>query len=86
MNEAMVGHASRMMEVIDDLVELAAGDQYRCSCGQYGPKVPKLGLKEATEIAKLMMQAAKDRDDVASTMISVTVVGGVQIVPNRPAS
>ena len=45
-DDAMVGHVEKMSEIIAQLVE-AAGEQYRCSRGLYGPKVPKLKLRSA---------------------------------------
>ena len=50
-DDAMVGHVEKMSAIIADLVEQAGGEQYRCAnCGALGPKVPKLKLKEATEV------------------------------------
>ena len=57
-DDAMVGHVEKMSDIIADLVEQAAGEQHRCTnCGAMGPKVPKLKLKEATEVAAILMRA-----------------------------
>ncbi len=57
-DDAMVGHVEKMSDIIADLVEQAGGEQHRCAnCGAMGPKVPKLKLKEATEVAAILMRA-----------------------------
>ncbi len=39
-DDAMVGHAEKMVAIIAQLAEEARGEQYRCSeCGCFGPKV-----------------------------------------------
>ncbi len=39
-DDAMVGHVEKMSKVIEQLVEEAGGEQYRCpQCGSFGPKV-----------------------------------------------
>ncbi len=39
-DDAMVGHVEKMSKIIEQLVEEAGGEQYRClQCGSFGPKV-----------------------------------------------
>ncbi len=39
-DDAMVGHVEKMSEIIEQLVEEAGAEQYRCpQCGSFGPKV-----------------------------------------------
>ena len=39
-DDAMVGHVEKMSDIIEQLVEEAGGEQYRCpQCGSFGPKV-----------------------------------------------
>ncbi len=71
-DDAMVGHVEKMSDIIAELVEQASGEQYRCTCGVLGPKVPKLKLKEATEVAALMMRSIK-QPDAAATVIPIQV-------------
>jgi len=54
-------------------VEEAGGEQYRCPCGLFGPKVPKLGLKEAADVQRLLMQAVKATVE-AATVIPIQVI------------
>ncbi len=78
----MVGHVEKMSEIIAQLVEEAAGEQYRCSCGLYGPKVPKLKLKEAADVAAILMKSVKQPAEAATIIsIQVNVVAGGPIVP-----
>ena len=49
--DAVVGHVEKLSTIIGHLVEQAGGKQYRCTCGVLGPKVPKLGLKDAARRA-----------------------------------
>ncbi len=81
--DAMVGHVERMNEIIGRLMEEAEkGEQWRCSCGLFGPKVSKLTLKEATEVAAMMMRAVKGPDSVTAVIpIQVNVVAGGPVVP-----
>ena len=64
-DDAVVGHIEKLSKIIGDLVEEATGEQYRCPCGLFGPKVPKLGLKEAADVQRLSMQAVKVRSRTA---------------------
>ena len=84
--DAVTGHVEKLSAIIGDLVEEAGGEQYRCpECGCFGPKMPKLGLKEAADVVRLLMTAVKEPGDVAAVIpIQVNVVGGCQVVPNRP--
>jgi len=85
-DDAMVGHVEHMNEIIGRLMgEAEKGEQWRCSCGQFGPKVSKLTLKEATEVAAMMMRAVKGPDTAVGVGVTVNVVAGVQVVPNLPA-
>jgi hypothetical protein len=84
--EAMVGHVERMNAIIGRLMEEAEkGEQHRCQCGRFGPKVSKLTLKEATEVAATMMRAVKGPDTVTTVVpIQVNVVAGGPVTPNLP--
>ncbi len=83
-DDAMVGHVEKMSAIIADLVEQAGGEQYRCAnCGAMGPKVPKLKLKEATEVAAVLMRAVKSPSEAATVIpIQVNVYSGGPLVPN----
>ncbi len=89
-DDAMVGHVEKLSEIIGQLVRDAGGEQYRCSCGLLGPKVPKLKLKEATEVAAIMMRAVKPPGETATVIpIQINVHSGGPLVPgqivaNRP--
>ena len=84
-DDAMVGHVEKMSEIIGDLVEQAAGEQHRCaSCGAYGPKVPRLKLKEATEVAAILMRAVKQPDTAVTVIpIQINVHAGGPLVPGQ---
>ncbi len=83
--DAMVGHVERMNEIIGRLMEEAEkGEQWRCSCGQFGPKVPKLGLKDAADVVRLLMAAVKEPGEAVTVIpIQVNVVAGGPIIPYR---
>ena len=84
--DAVVGHVEKLSTIIGHLVEEAGGQQYRCpECGCFGPKVPKLGLKDAADVLRLL-KVAITRPGEASTVIPITVqvVAGGPIVPYRP--
>ncbi len=82
-DDAMVGHVEKMSKIIEQLVEDAGGEQYRCTCGVLGPKVPKLKLKEATEVAAILMKSVKQPSDAATVIpIQVIVQSGGPLVPN----
>ena len=84
-DDAMLGHVEKMSEIIGQLVEDAGGEQYRCACGLFGPKVPKLGLKETADVQRLLMQAVKETVEAATVIpIQVNVVAGGPVVPYRP--
>ncbi len=83
-DDAMVGHVEKMSEIIGQLVRDAGGEQYRCSCGLLGPKVPKLKLKEATEVAAIMMRAVKPPGEAATVIpIQVNVHAGGPLLPGQ---
>ncbi len=80
----MVGHVEKMSAIIAQLVEQAGGEQYRCTCGLLGPKVPKLKLKEATEVAAILMRAVKQPDTAATIVpIQINVHAGGPLVPGH---
>ena len=85
-DDAMVGHVEKMSDIIADLVTQAAGEQHRCAnCGALGPKVPKLKLKEATEVAAILMRAVKQPDTTATVIpIQINVHAGGPLVPGIP--
>ncbi len=79
----MVGHVEKLSTIIGHLVEEASGEQYRCpECGCFGPKVPKLGLKEAADVLRLL-KAAITRPGEAATVIPIQVIvaAGGPVVP-----
>ncbi len=83
-DDAMVGHVEKMSKVIEQLVEEAGGEQYRCTCGVLGPKVPKLKLKEATEVAALMMRSIKQPDSTTTVIpIQINVHAGGPLVAGQ---
>ena len=84
----MVGHVEKMSAIIGDLVEQASGEQHRCAnCGAMGPKVPKLALKEATEVVAIMMRAVKQPDTAVTIVpIQINVHAGGPLVPGIPSS
>ena len=86
-DDAMVGHVEKMSAIIADLVEQAGGEQHRCAnCGALGPKVPKLKLKEATEVAAILMRSVK-QPDTAATVIPIQVIvhsGGPMVAGQVP--
>ena len=86
-DDTMVGHVEKMSDIIADLVEQAGGEQYRCTCGVLGPKVPKLRLKEATEVAAIMMRAVKQQDTAVTVIpIQINVHAGGPLVPGIPTA
>ncbi len=83
-DDAMVGHVEKMSDIIADLVEQAGGEQYRCTCGVLGPKVPKLKLKEAAEVAAIMRRSVREPDTaVLGAVIQINVHAGGPMVPGR---
>ncbi len=84
-DDAMVGHVEKMSDIIADLVEQASGEQYRCTCGVLGPKVPKLKLKEATEVAAIMMRSVKQPDAATTVVpIQVNVYSHAPLIAGKP--
>jgi len=65
-DDATVGHAEKMVEIIAQLAVEAGGEQYRCTCGVLGPKVPKLGLREATDVVAVMLKMVKQPAEAAT--------------------
>ena len=84
-DDAMVGHVEKMSAIIADLVEQAGGEQHRCAnCGAFGPRVPKLKLKEATEVAAILMRSVKQPDSATTVVpIQVNVYSGGPLVPGQ---
>jgi len=57
-NDAVTCHIEKLSEIMGRLVEEAGGEQYRCpQCGSFGPKRPKLGLKDAAEVFEGLRRA-----------------------------
>ena len=74
-NDAVTGHIERLSEIMGRLVEEAGGEQYRClQCGSFGPKRPKLGLKDAADVVRLLMAAVKEPGE-AAVVIPIQVGG-----------
>ncbi len=83
----MVGHVEKMSDIIAQLVEDASGEQYRCTCGVLGPKVPKLKLKEATEVAAILMRSVKQPDSATTVIpIQINVHAGGPLVAGQVAT
>ncbi len=84
-DDAMVGHVEKMSKIIEQLVEEAGGEQHRCAnCGAMGPKVPKLKLKEATEVAAILMRSVKQPDAATTVVpIQINVHAGGPLVPGQ---
>ena len=81
--DAITGHIEKLTGIMGDLVDLATGEQYRCTCGVLGPKQPKLQLKEAADVVRLLLAAVKDPGEGATVIpIQVNVMAGAQIIPN----
>ncbi len=81
--DAITGHIEKLTAIMGDLVEAAGGEQWRCSCGLMGPKQPKLQLKEAADVVRLLLAAVKDPAEGATVIpIQVNVLAGAPIVPN----
>ncbi len=74
-----------MSKIIEQLVEEAGGEQHRCAnCGAMGPKVPKLKLKEATEVAAILMRSVKQPDAATTVVpIQINVHAGGPLVPGQ---
>ncbi len=83
-DDAVTGHIEKLSDILGQLVDEAGGEQYRCSCGRLGPKVPKLKLKEATEVAAIMMRAVKQPDTAVTVIpIQINVHAGGPMTPGR---
>ncbi len=83
-DDAMIGHVEKMSKIIEQLVEDAGGEQYRCTCGVLGPKVPKLKLKEATEVAAILRRSVKQPDAATTVVpIQINVHAGGPLVPGQ---
>ena len=81
--DAVVGHVEKLSTIIGHLVVEARGEQYRCpECGCFGPKVPKLGLKDAADVLRLL-KAAIARPGEAATVVPIQVIvaAGGPVVP-----
>lgn len=72
-DDAVSGHIEKLSEIVGQLVEDAGGEQYRCTCGVLGPKVPKLALREAADVLRLLMAAVKKPGDQA-TVVPIQVI------------
>ena len=82
-DDAVAGHIEKLSAIMGHLVDEAGGEQYRCSCGLLGPKVPKLALREAADVLRLLMAAVKKPGDQATIVpIQVIVHSGGPLVPN----
>ena len=58
-DDAVTGHIGKLSAIMGRLVDDASGEQYRCTGGVLGPKVPKLALREAADVLRLLMAAVK---------------------------
>ena len=74
-DDGVTGHVEKLSTLVGQLVEEAKGEQYRCSCGLWGPKRPKLALREAADVLRLLMAAVKKPADQA------TVDPGQRLLP-----
>ena len=83
-DDAVTGHIEKLSAIVGQLVEEANGEQYRCSCGLWGPKRPKLALREAADVLRLMMTAVKKPGDQTTVVpIQVIVHSGGPLVPGQ---
>ena len=82
-DDAVTGHIEKLSAIMGQLVDEAGGKQYRCSCGLLGPKRPKLALREAADVLRLLMAAVKKPGEAATVVpIQVIVESGRPLVPN----
>ncbi len=81
-DDAVAGHIEKLSDIMGQLVYEAGGEQYRCTCGVLGPKLPKLALREAADVLRLLMAAVKKPGDQATVVpIQVIVQSGGPLVP-----
>jgi len=82
LDDAMAGYAQKGLDLLGVALEQMGGEQYRCACGLYGPKVLKATVRELADLVVKFAEAAKDKE-VASTVIpfTVQVMAGGPIVP-----
>lgn len=82
-DDAVTGHIEKLSAIMGQLVDEAGGEQYRCTCGVLGPKVSKMGLKDAAAVVQMLMTALKEPGDMATIVpIQIIVESGRQLVPN----
>ena len=85
-DDAMLGYAEKFLALVDESLKKAKGTQYRCPCGRFGPKVMEVSLRERADLAVKFAEAARDKAAAAAVVgVTVSVVAGVQVVPNLPA-
>ena len=84
LEEAILGHREKILAIIGEILEKAGGKQYRCSCGQFGPKVSSMTINEAIDAA-MKLDRRREGSAVVGVGVTVNVVAGVQVVPNLPA-
>ncbi len=82
--DALTGHIESLATIMGRLLKEADGEQYRCaSCGAFGPKVSKMGLKDAAAVVQTLMAAVKEPGDTATIVpIQVIVHSGGPLVLN----
>ncbi len=83
-DDAVTGHVEKLSKLVGQLVDEAKGEQYRCSCGLWGPKRPKLALREAADVLRLLMAAEKKPGDTTTDIpIQDNVHAGGPLVPGQ---
>ena len=80
--DALTGHIESLAKIMGRLLKEADGEQYRCaSCGAFGPKVSKMGLKDAAAVVQTLMAAVKEPADMATIVpIQINVHAGGPLV------
>ena len=84
-NDAMAGYAEKFLGLVGQMLEQLGGEQYRCACGLYGPKVLKATLREVADVAVKFAEAAKDKGEAATVIpIQVNVYSHAPLVAGKP--
>jgi hypothetical protein len=82
--DALTGHVTTLAGKIGKLIEEAdKGEQWTCpKCGGFGPRVNKMGLREAAGLVQTLMTAIKEPMELTAVVpIQVIVSAGAPIHP-----